>query len=309
MRTEIVARLIEGTDFTAFRDIARRCLEARGFRQPIVSDGWSDGGRDVRVYETQGLTPLRFAVQVTVEQPPWKAKLRADLRRAQTALNCHSFMFVSSRRIADAEFQKEVDRARDEDGVTLTKMDQQDIAGLLDAPEQERWLLAKLGIPVEPLPEDPPSIRREAAEAFVLFSNAARDFRTEIVRQAAIVSALRREHWTRDELTANATAVLGGGDGQTSAVRGAIDSLLQDGTLISEGGSISVAGVKRETYERTRALVAAEYDLLLRDIGAVLKQYLPKKAEIAAAAKNVTAQLGRILTAATTRQPLRLKTR
>lgn len=143
MRTEILARLIEGTDLTAFREIARGCLEFRGFRQPTVSDGWSDGGRDVRVYETQGFTLLRFAVQVTVERPPWKAKLSSDPRRAKSALDCHSFMFISSRRIADAEFQKEVDTARDKEGATLSKMDQQDIAALLGTPEHERWLLEK----------------------------------------------------------------------------------------------------------------------------------------------------------------------
>lgn len=50
MKTDYVAQLIEALDFARFRELARHCIQLRGFVRPTVSDGWSDGGRDIRVY-------------------------------------------------------------------------------------------------------------------------------------------------------------------------------------------------------------------------------------------------------------------
>lgn len=296
MKTEILARLIQATDFTTFRDIARKALELRGFRNPTISDGWSDGGRDVRIYETQGITPLRYAVQVTVEQPPWKAKLRTDLKRAKTALNCHSFMFVSSRRIADADFQREVDWARDTEGVSLAKMDGQELAALLDSREHQAWLLQKLDISTDLPPQQPPSIQREAAEAFILFSDDCRNFRSDVTKHTVLVAAQRAGKSTRDDLVRNVSSAMGLSSG-TGSVSSAIDSILSAGDLVSDGGMLRVSDAFAAEYTRMRSIVDAEYRLLTADIKSALAKFLPKKADHQAAAKAITDQLGRILNA------------
>jgi len=60
MRIELVANLIEAMDFTQFREFARQCIQQRGY-QTAPSDGWSDGGRDIRVYTIEGKVARRIA--------------------------------------------------------------------------------------------------------------------------------------------------------------------------------------------------------------------------------------------------------
>src|SRR5687768_8407130 len=128
MRLDSLIRLIESADWMAFREIAMRAIIARGYRHVELSDGWRDGGRDLRVFQL-GQRPLPIAIQVSVEKD-WKAKIAEDARKVVADLNLTDMMFVSSRRIADAEFQSTADDVLVNSGVRLSKMDSQAIASM-----------------------------------------------------------------------------------------------------------------------------------------------------------------------------------
>lgn len=57
MLVDTLKNLIESAGFAVFREIARKCLLERGFTQPNESDGWGDGGRDLRLYVLPGSNP------------------------------------------------------------------------------------------------------------------------------------------------------------------------------------------------------------------------------------------------------------
>lgn len=157
--------------------------------------------------------------------------------------------------------------------------------------------VGEAGVPLGPLPQDQPSIRREAAEAFFLFSNDSRSFRTDVVKQTLIAVSVREKQWTRKEPVGRTAGVLGLNGIQVKSISAAVDSLLQEGSLSSPGGAIQTSQSRRELYERTRAIVGAEYASMVRDVQGVLTSFLPSRADPVAAAAAVAAQLGRILTA------------
>ncbi len=103
MRFDSLVRLIQSADYMSFREIALLTLRARGFATPAIRDGWSDGGSDMAVY-TFALQPLKFAIQISVEKD-WRAKLRQDARKAKKTLGTNDFLFVTSQRLAEVEFQ------------------------------------------------------------------------------------------------------------------------------------------------------------------------------------------------------------
>jgi hypothetical protein len=95
-------RLIEIADFSSFRELAAHCLALKGYTDVTVTDGWNDGGTDVRVYQLPP-NPTGIAFQVTVERD-WKKKMHEDVVKVKTRLHLHNMIFVTSRRIAEAEF-------------------------------------------------------------------------------------------------------------------------------------------------------------------------------------------------------------
>ena len=84
MRLDSLARLIEAADFGSFRELALACLALKGYREVTLTDGWADGGTDVRVFQLPP-NPTPIAFQVTVEWE-WKAKLHDDARKVKSRL-------------------------------------------------------------------------------------------------------------------------------------------------------------------------------------------------------------------------------
>jgi hypothetical protein len=67
MRQEILARLIGGLDFVTLKEVAAECLGRRGYSLVADSDGWSDGGSDLRLYVRNSVDPVKTAIQTSVE--------------------------------------------------------------------------------------------------------------------------------------------------------------------------------------------------------------------------------------------------
>jgi hypothetical protein len=165
MQLELIANLIEAMDFVQFREFARQCILQRGYKA-VVSDGWADGGRDVRIYSAEGGVSRRIAFQSSVEWD-WKTKLWDDLMRAKSALGCDDFIYVTNRRIGDAVFEPLVQRALTEEQVHLSKIDKQDLASQILDTDKLRWFTQFIGLPPTEGSATPASLRTEVADAFV----------------------------------------------------------------------------------------------------------------------------------------------
>jgi hypothetical protein len=73
MRLDSLIRLIEASDFLAFRELALECLAMKGYQEVTLTNGWKDGGTDLRVFQLPP-NPTPMAFQITVERD-WKTKL------------------------------------------------------------------------------------------------------------------------------------------------------------------------------------------------------------------------------------------
>lgn len=104
MQIQLIGNHIEAADPSRFRELARTVIQDRGYSQLNESDGWADGGRDLRIFNAPGMKPIKIAFQVSVEKR-WKDKLLEDLEKAKKTLGIETFVFVSNRRIPDSKFQ------------------------------------------------------------------------------------------------------------------------------------------------------------------------------------------------------------
>jgi hypothetical protein len=164
----VLARLIESSDFMSFRELALKCLEIKGYRGIAVTDGWRDGGTDVRVFHMPpNPTPLAF--QISVEKD-WRSKAKADAVKVKDNLKLEHMILVSSRRIAEAEFQIIADEIWREQAVRVTRIDNQSIASTFFAEGRSGEVLSILGINITGQTSGrDQTARSDAAMAFVFF--------------------------------------------------------------------------------------------------------------------------------------------
>ena len=205
MRLEIIQNLIEAMDFTQFREFARQCIADRGY-SIVLSDGWSDGGRDLRVHHPNGDESDRIAFQCSV-QWKWKNKLFEDLRKAKKTYGADDFVYVTNRRIGDAVFEPEKRKARKDLGVRLSKIDKQDLAAQIQDFGIEDWFASIVGLQHNVVSNDV-SLRTEVSDAFILFSDEADDFRDRIAEHAICVALLRKGEMQRDKLESSVAEIL-----------------------------------------------------------------------------------------------------
>src|SRR5262245_29395313 len=102
MRLDSLVRMIEAADVMAFRELALECVALKGYKGVALTDGWNDGGTDVRVFQLPP-NPSGIAFQITVERD-WKGKLHDDAAKVKEKLDLQQMTLVTSRRIAEAEF-------------------------------------------------------------------------------------------------------------------------------------------------------------------------------------------------------------
>ena len=157
MQFELIANLIEAMDFSEFREFVRQCILQRGYKA-VTSDGWSDGGRDIRVYTAEGRVSRSIAFQCSVERE-WKAKLWDDLTKAKSKLGCDDFIYVTNRRIGDAVFDPLVQRALTDEEVHLSKIDKQDLAAQILDTDKLGWFTRFIGLPPSEASMSPASLR------------------------------------------------------------------------------------------------------------------------------------------------------
>jgi hypothetical protein len=271
VKLDSLVRLIEAADYMAFREIALQSLSARGFREPALSDGWNDGGTDVRIFQVPP-NPLEFAVQITVEKN-WKAKLRSDARKIRRKLKLSDMLLISSRRIAETEFSAVADEILRDESVRVQKMDAQAIASLAVTSGFTSEILTALGIEVPSRASDskPTSIREDVAYAFTFFGSEAEEFRKSIVEQSVISTLFRAQNSiSRGNLARTAAAAIALAENQFQLVESAIDRMLQDGRVRKVNENLCLRDDLFAAHQVMIALREIDWLELRRDVHALL---------------------------------------
>lgn len=326
VRLEALVRLIETSDFLSFREIALRVLALRGYSQPSLTDGPHDGGTDMRVFQLPP-NPTRLAVQVSVERD-WRGKIRSDAGKVRSVLALGDLLFLSSRRLPEAEFQTVADDIFREHNVRVTRIDAQGIASTFVTNGVTGDVLEILGIAATPAPSPQvsraESARLDAAYSFVFFGNEPQRFRERMIESAVItVLAQHGGSASRAVVEDEARVVLQLPDRRRAVVTGSIDRMLQRGDVSSRtSGSITLdqrllenaAGIRlvrerewrqlaEEIQQKLHALSpdATSAELvaaIMDDIGALLMstadmavQSLERSAQRGVAAENIRRQL------------------
>ena len=297
MLVDNLKKYVQALHFIQFREVARKYIEARGFVGPVGTDGWSDGGSDLRVYERGGLQPVRVAIQISVVEK-WQPKVREDAVQAQEKLGCSVFVYLSNHRIPDAVFVPIADELFDTKAISVSKHDRDTMAQYLLDADLLTWFVdfADLRLCIPALAR---SVRQEVTDAFILFSDQASDFRRALIERSLLVAAFRSEGATRDELIANALSSLG--MSRTSPVEGhagAFDRLHQGGLIEKANEGYRLSKEEKHRLEQAQVVREADWGCLVRGVRELLRRYLHKSVpqeKLTDAALRVAKSMGRIV--------------
>ena len=245
-----------------------------------LKDGWNDGGSDFAV-GALGPNPLPLGIQVTVQRANWESKIKSDARRAKAELGIQDLIYMTSRRIAQADFVDVAEELWGTDGIRVRSIDSQAIASFLFAEAASAIVLRALGISQaarRPDPVERPDLNEDAAYAFIFFGSASSKFRRSVVEQS-ILSYLTRDDSDRSReatITTVAAALHLVGD-QIDQVSSSIDRLQQDGRLSMQSGELSVSQALVEGFATMRVLRENQW----RALGRTVDDYLTSSAGLA----------------------------
>lgn len=278
MRLDSLVRLIETADFSSFRELALVCLSLKGYHDVTLSDGWNDGGTDVRVFQMPP-NATRIAFQITVERD-WKAKLAEDAAKAKIKLKLTHMTFVCSRRVAEYEFQKAAESVWRKYNVRATKIDGQAIASTFFEAGQSSRVLEILGIRTSSvaLPTPIADSRAEVACAFVFFGKEAGQFREGMIESAiASVGSRNAEGLDRAAFEKEVCVVLQLEENQGRMVTSIVDRMIQRNELSGAEGVIKLPPQQVDAFRAMVVLRESEWAGLHGKLCGVLKNRLGRK--------------------------------
>ncbi len=302
MKLHALVSHIEATDPHSFREVALLALRLRGF-EPELTDGPYDGGIDLVVY-VRGPRRARFGVQISTERD-WEKKLRDELAKPRwkdyAAQGLRTLLFVSSRRMPEASYQKVADDIERGTGLHVERLDAQGIASLaFDRGAASAAILRALGIaPVvstAPVPFSLRDHRVTLAFAFAFFGEEASDFRSGVM-ECAIVNelALAGGSAARETVVSRAAQSLGVTSAQRAILEGVVDRLVQRGVLRGPNGSITLAAGELERASEARAVQASAERVLRVAVDGVLAAIIPAPLARADTVSAVMESLGALL--------------
>jgi hypothetical protein len=273
MRLESLIRLIEVADFLSFRELALECLSIKGYQQVSLTDGWSDGGTDVRVFQLPP-NPTPIAFQVTVEWD-WKKKLREDSTKVREKLKLTHMTLITSRRVPEAEFQSEAEEIWKSRGVRATKLDGQGIASTFFNERRTTRVLTILGIEVPKVDTDlqRPDAHADAAYSFVFFGKETHRFRDATIESGIITVGAKHKAIEREILESEVRDALDLPESQGTRVTSAIDRMIQRGELIGPSSALSLDPKLIDAGHAMYALRDLEWSKLRE----VVRQFLCEK--------------------------------
>lgn len=298
MKLESLSRLIESADDQAFREIARICLAARGLA-PSLTDGPNDGGGDFALYLNVGaVEPAPIAVQVSVEKN-WKSKIRKDAIKIKSNLKITDMLYISSRRLPDAEFIGIQDELRQTQGIRVQKMDSQSIASLTLNRALIPQVLQAMGISL-PAPSSGPrlrhDLRKDVAYAFAFFGADAQSFRVAALERAVLaIMSQNGGEALRTNIVEEVAITLGLAPNQRRQIDSAVDRMLQDGRVRAKNGSLRLEQKEADTWRGVNALQRKSQDNLRAVLDKVLLRYVTAETSRKRAVDLVLEDLGALL--------------
>lgn len=286
--------------FTQLRELACEYLRFRGYGDPVITDGWHDGGSDLRVHETSGQAPRKIAIQTSVQEKSWKAKLKEDARKALAKLDCGVFLYVTNRRLGDAEYQPVADELLQQDGISCSKADGDSLAQYVLQNDKVDWLLALMGISLAGRTLQR-SIRQEVTDACILFSNEAEDYRRTFVERALMVASDNHDNGTREQIIQAAQEALGLEKGTlTGQLSSRFDSLLSRSIIQREEGAFALSKEESKKISQAYSIRDTQWVQLQNAIQVILREHCPSAVSndsITTSAAEVANRLGQLVRA------------
>jgi hypothetical protein len=301
MKLEALSRLIESADFLSFREIALKTLSNLGYQNPSLTDGWSDGGTDIRV-STLPPYPNPLAVQITVERD-WRGKLSADTKKVKDKLNLSDMVFVCSRRVPEAEFALLSSDILKTTGVRVTKVDNQTIASIFFDKGEVGTILDILGIhptPSRPLFENIPNAARlDAAYSYIVFGKESEQFRDKITESTIVSLLAKAEHLiSREKLVEKVCSVLNLDMSNSITVTKGIEQLIQQGDLHVSQGFLYLANSLKDVTTAVQAVRDKEWVTLRSRVQKKLNQYSKQRKVTDQIVDSVMEDLGSLMLSA-----------
>lgn len=270
MRLDALARLVETADFASFRELAAHCLALKGYSEVALTDGWNDGGTDLRVYQLPP-NPTHIGFQVTVERD-WKAKLWEDAAKAKARLSLDHMTLVTSRRVPEAEFFAESEAVWRDLGVRVTKLDGQAIASTFFLEGRSSLVLRLLGIDVADTATDrPASARENAAYSYAFFGADTHTFRETAIESTIVAIAAARTGIARDALENEVSTLVGLSGSRRSVVVASVDRMIQRGDLSGPAASLTLSSGLADAASAMTTLRQRDWRQLESDVREVLK--------------------------------------
>lgn len=269
MQFEALCNLIELASPQQLRALARLVLKLQGYDESRITDGPHDGGSDLRLLSSVG-KELPLAIQTSVEKD-WRKKLKADAATIKAKLKLDRVQFISSRRIPQATFLKVQAELAASPGVTVTPVDQQAIAGLVEDHHALPEVLRIFGLETtHSLPNQPADRRKDAAFAYAFFAPEPRSFR-EAIREQAMIQALSHAGGEAPvEEVCSHTAQLLGAPQEAQRLRSVFDRLRQSGRIQGRNGTAVLPNEERERLAALRVLRENEESELRRQVSRLL---------------------------------------
>jgi hypothetical protein len=237
-----------------------------------LTDGWSDGGSDVRVSQLPP-NPTSLAIQITV-QKDWAGKLKEDARKVRDKLGLSDLIFISSRRVAEAPFHSLTEEIWRNTGVRVSKLDSQAIASAFFERGRTTEVLTALGIDVRQVATPgslTSSAKLEAAYSFLFFGDEPEQFRQQIIESALVTVATKKQgRLLRNALVSDAIEMLQLPETQKELIVGSIDRMLQRGEFVAEADYIRLAASIVDAAKAVHIAREREWVSLSRAIAAVI---------------------------------------
>lgn len=276
MHIESLVRLIQAFTPSQLQDAAVHYLKMRGYSSPELSDGWSDGGADVRLVRIGG-TASRMAIQLSVERN-WQAKIAEDLKKAIKNYQVESFLFISNRRLPELPFQRLRDRLKRETGITIERVDSQSLASAFFEEGKTEDLLHIAGVIAKDASENlgnEESFVSQATYSYLFLSDDVRSLRDGVVESIILSFVYDSKSATDLESVTSLGSALARETAaparQVRALESAIDRMLQRGSLILDANRVEVSPRERDLLTSSRALRAQDWALLRSQVEQLLQ--------------------------------------
>lgn len=277
MQLDSLVRLIRSLEFFQLRELTLRYLSMIGYPDPVLTDGWNDGGIDTRALTARGLNQPTV-VQMSVQARAWASKVRADIDKARKLYKNTTFIYVTTIRVPEADWAEIATEYRRK-GVALVKADCQALASVFYERNASTEVLDIAGIrPEAPRGGDSmPTAGEQAAYAYLFMSEDVSLLRRSILENAVLFAVLDSDTpIKRTDLPSELGAALGLRTNQYVLINSVIDSLLSRGHLTASSGHLKVSKSRSDGLITTRRLRQAELTELADALQMELDKHLPK---------------------------------